>query len=169
MKDLSDFVAIGKDFGYEKAELRDFAQKQYDIYLNKLETEKEDGERERKEEELKKQNDYERELRLLDRKVKLAEAEQASSASSSRAVPAHVPRFNFSPFNDKNDNLDTWFSLFERQCSAFNVKDKDRKSHLLALFTGVYREAFLSLSADASYEEIRSNLLQRFNLTSNGY
>ena len=169
MKDLADFVALGKEFGFEKAELCAFAQKEYAIYLAKLQEEEEKRRKRDVEEEEKKDRDHERELRLLDRKVKLAEAEQASSGASGTVKPPHVPSFKFSPFNEKNDDLDTWFTLFERQCSTFGVKDKDRKSHLLSLFAGQYREAFLALSVDATYEEVRNSLLQRFNLTSNGY
>ena len=158
MKDLTDFVALGEKFGYEKAELREFAQKEYEKYLT-----------ETREEEDKKVRDHERELRLLERKLKLAEAEQASSPSSTSVRQPHVPNFKFSPFNEKNDDLDTWFTLFERQCKTFGIKDKDRKSHLLSLFAGQYREAFLSLSEDAPYEDVRNALLERFNLTTDEY
>ena len=59
--------------------------------------------------------------------------------------------------------------MFEKQCNAFGVKDRDRKAHLLSLFSGQFREALLTLEADASYDLVRAHLLQTFNLTKHDY
>ena len=149
MKDLSDFIAMGKEVGLPADKLLSFAESKYESYLKTLEIEKQEKEKERQAEEAK----FERELRLLERKAKIADAEKAAAESSgsggSRASP-HVPAFKFTPFNERSDDLDTWFTLFEKQCDAYRVKDNDRKAHLLSLFSGQCRQAFLSSDATAT-------------------
>ena len=172
MKDLGDFVTLGKEFSLSGDELFKFARNEYDSYLKSLEREKADMAAERAAEDERAQRAYERELRLLERRVQFSDNERATAEAtgggSTRSSP-HVPSFRFSAFNEKSDDLDTWFSLFEKQCNAFGVKDRDRKAHLLSLFSGQFREALLTLEADASYDVIRAHLLQTFNLTKHEY
>ena len=174
MKDLTDFVALGEKLGISGDKLLPFAEAKYDAYLKSCNEEKKlEAERAEKEAERAKAA-HERELRLLERRAQIAQDERAvaetAGAGGARSSPSpHVPSFRFTPFNDKSDDLDSWFTLFEKQCAAYNVKDRDRKAHLLSLFTGQYREAFLSLDADASYDSVRSHLLQTFNLTKHDY
>ena len=122
MKDLSDFIAMGKEVGLPADKLLSFAESKYESYLKTLEIERQEKDKE-----------HERELRLLERKAKIADAEKAAAESSgsggSRASP-HVPSFKFRPFNERTDDLDTWFTLFEKQCDAYIVKAKDKKAHL---------------------------------------
>jgi hypothetical protein len=167
MKDLFDYVALGKKLGYSGDDLEKYAEKRYKEYVTEEEKRKKEEE---KKEEKRKKDDEERELRLLDRRLKIAEEERKRAESSGAPAGAtrsspHVPAFRFTPFNEKSDDLDSWFTLFEKQCSAYGVKDNSRKAHLLSLFTGQYRDAFLSLDASATYQAVRAHLLQTFNLT----
>ena len=161
MKDYLDFVALGEKLGYSGDKLEKFADTKYSEYTKSVE-----------EHEQKSKDAYDREIRLLDRKAKIAESEktlvESTGNDGARSSP-HVPAFRFTPFNDKTDDLDSWFNLFEKQCTAYSVKDKDRKAHLLSLFSGQYRDAFLSLEASATYEIVRAHLLQTFNLTKHDY
>ena len=106
-------------------------------------------------------------MRLLDRKERIStnEATTASAAHDTTSRNPHVPSFRFTSFNEKLDDLDSWFSLFERQCDIYNVKDKDRKPHLMSLISGQCRQVFLSLDPNANYTTIKTALLQHFNLT----
>ena len=162
MKDLTDFVALGEKLGLKDDKLLTFAETKYDDYLKTLEKEAETA-----------QKNYERDMRVLEKREKVAEAERSavteSAGSGGARSSPHVPSFRFTPFNDKSDDLDSWFTLFEKQCGAYNVKEKDRKAHLLSLFSGQYRDAFLSLDADATFDAVRSHLLQTFNLTKHDY
>ena len=104
-------------------------------------------------------------MRLLERKAQISENEASTTASTSSSRNPHVPTFKFTPFNEKVDDLDTWFSLFERQCDIYNVKGKDRKPHLMSLISGQCRQVFLSLDVEADYKTIKDALLSHFNLT----
>ena len=173
MKDLSDFVAMGKEFGLVKDELRKFAESEYEKYevkaREKLRLEEEKHKRE-EEKHKREEESYAREMRLLERRAQISENERgAAEATGGTSRTPHTPTFKFTPFNEKNDDLDTWFSLFERQCTSYGVKDRDRKAHLLSLFSGQCRDAFLTLDPNASYDAVRSALLHRFNLTKHDY
>ena len=188
MKDLSDFVAIGEKFGLKKTELSDYAQSEFEKYVIQYENDRKEAkllreaeqarieqqarlEQDKLEQQAKLDQDrYEREMRLLERKAQLAENERSTvDDTSGNTRTPHMPTFKFTSFNEKNDDLDTWFSLFERQCISYGVKDKDRKAHLLSLFSGQCREAFLTIDPEATYSTVRSVLLQRFNLTKHDY
>ena len=128
MKDLSDFIAMGEKVGVPDDKLLSFAENKYENYLKALEVEaikeKELKEKERQEKEREFERErqiedakYEREMRLLERKAQIAANEKAVAESSgsggSRASP-HVPLFKFTPFNERTDDLDTRFMLFEK-------------------------------------------------------
>ena len=107
MKDLTDFVALGKDLGITSDKLLPFAEAKYDAYLKsynedkKLETERAEKEAERAERALKLENEradkeaerakaaHERELRLLERRAQIAQDERAvaETAGSGGRVP----------------------------------------------------------------------------------
>ena len=163
MKDLGDFVALGEKLGLSGDKLLKFAEAKHETYLADLAAEAE---------RVEKAN--ERELRLIERRVQYFDNEraiaEATGGGGTRHSPSpHVPSFKFSAFNEKSDDLDSWFLLFEKQCNAFGVKDRDKKAHLLSLFSGQYRDALLSLEADVSYDLVRAHLLQTFNLTKHDY
>ena len=177
MPSYNDFVSAGKDLGLAGSELKDFADSQYADFKKeeekkriveekKEEKKKIEEENKKKEEERREIDRFEREMRLLERKSKIEQSD--SSPSSSGKLP-HAPHFKFTPFNEKSDQLDTFFQHFEMQCSVFGVKEKERAAYLISLFSGQTREAFLKLAPTATYSEIKTALLQRFNLTTNDY
>ena len=176
MSSYIDFVSAGEKFGFTGSELKDWADKQFADYEKKIIEnerkkieEEERIERKKIEEEerldRREKEKFDREMRLLERKAKI---EQETPTSSGSRLP-HAPNFKFTPFNEKNDQLDTFFQHFEMQCSVFGVKEKERAAYLISLFSGQTREAFLKLPTTASYSEIKTALLQRFNLTTNDY
>ena len=88
MKDLTDFVAVGKELGLSGDKLFKFAKDEYDSYLQSLEKERAEiaAEAERAERakaaeaeraEQRAQAAYERELRLLDRRAQITDNERA--------------------------------------------------------------------------------------------
>ena len=38
-----------------------------------------------------------------------------------------APAFRFNSFNEKTDDLDSWFATFESQCEIFEVSDTDKR------------------------------------------
>ena len=54
-----------------------------------------------------------------------------------------APAFRFNNFNEKTDDLDSWFATFESQCEISEVSDTDKKAHL---FSGKYRDTFTSFA-----------------------
>ena len=63
IKDLTDFVAIGKDFGLSGDQLFKYANEEYEKYIARFEHEKQDEEKHRLDEEKR----FERKMGLLDR------------------------------------------------------------------------------------------------------
>ena len=129
MSSYIDFVSAGEKFGFTGSELKDWADKQFADYEKKIIEnerkkieEEERIERKKIEEEerldRREKEKFDREMRLLERKAKI---EQETPTSSGSRLP-HAPNFKFTPFNEKNDQLDTFFQHFEMQCSVFGVK-----------------------------------------------
>ena len=174
IKDLTDFINAGKEIYDDKIEIRKYAEAEYEKYLKRIEKEEEREEKKRKEEEEKEERSFQRELRLLDRKEKITENEIENNKTINQgnggdSRSPKTPGFKFNPFNEKNCDLDTWFNMFESQCSMYGVKDKDRKSHMMSLFSGQCLEALLSLDPKTEYDDIKTALLRRFNLTKHDY
>ena len=160
MKSLPDFIEIGKECGLKGDDLLTFARKELDAYEKKNEA--------YEKAELDK---YERELRLEERRLKRVEAENTSVGSNSAAAPGkpHAPNFKLEKFDEKKEDLDTWFTMFERKCSLFSIKEQDMKGHLYSCLTGKFAEALIAINDSLSYEETRNALLKRFNLTVDEY
>ena len=109
------------------------------------------------------------ELELLRENSSHADSMSPMGSQTSCNRSPRAPAFKFSCFNEKVDNLDSFFSLFEKQCAAFGVNDNDRTGHLLGLFTGKYRDTLLMFDVGDSYSYVRDNFLSTYNLTQNGY
>ena len=110
------------------------------------------------------------ELLTLEKKIQLAEIKEEGTEvhhSTGNRTP-RAPAYKFSHFNEKLEDLDTWFTVFEKQCKAFDVPDEDRKGHLFGLLSGKYRDTLLTLD-DETYEQIRNKMLKTYNLTADGY
>ena len=92
MKDLTDFVTLGKEFGLKDDKLLTFAESKYDSYLKSLDEERKLAERayeEKKLEAERAEKAHERELRLLERRAQIAQDERvvAKTAGSGGRVP----------------------------------------------------------------------------------
>ena len=181
MKDLEHFVKLGKkDFGLEGAELLKWATEQLDKTIAAREAEREHELKlvQSKEAEIAARDaerNHELKLKELDLEILRENSIRSDSSStnmenqtSSNRSP-RTPTFKFSCFNEKIDDLDSWFSLFEKQCVAFGVNENDRNGHLLGLFTGKYRDTLLTFNTNDSYTHVRDNMLHTYNLTQNGY
>ena len=160
MKSLPDFIEIGEKCGLKGEDLLTFARKELDAYKSELALEKKT--------ELDK---YERELRLEERRIKRVEAEKSSGGSNNAAAPGkpHAPNFKLEKFDDKKEDLDTWFTMFERKCSLFAIKEQDMKGHLYSCLSGKFAEALIAIDDSLTYEDTRNALLKRFNLTVDEY
>ena len=174
MKDLDHFVKLGKkEFNLEGAELQKWATEQFDKAIAAYEAEKKaEREHELKSKEAEREHELkmkELELELLrENSIRADSTSPIGSQTSCNRLP-RTPAFKFSCFNEKVDDLDSWFSLFEKQCAAFGVADNDRTGHLLGLFTGKYRDTLLTFDVSDSYSYVRDNFLSTYNLTQNGY
>ena len=93
----------------------------------------------------------------LEKKLELARLESSKgegSETNDSKSDKHAPRaplYKFTYFNDKTDDLDSFFDLFEKQCKAFGVPDRDRVSHLLGLLSGKYRDTLTRMDTDLTY------------------
>ena len=182
-----------KKSGLEGKELRDWATEQLHQYKENKREEAEKAERLRKEEkeeaerlriELERSKEEERkeaervhkrELELIEAKLELArlesnkgEGSQNNDSKSDKHAP-RAPLFKFTHFNDKTDDLDSFFDVFEIQCKAFGVKDTDKVSHLLGLVSGKYRDTLTRMDTDLTYSQVRDKMLRTYSLTTNGY
>ena len=129
-----------------------------------LRRQKED-ERKQKEDE-RKQKDFEREMRLLDRRAQVE--------ASGHTVPPEKdvkPRYKFPSFNEKVDKLDTFLVLYEKQALSNKIPKKDWPKHLIPLLSGKARDVFKEASEEtcSDYDRLKNALLERYNLTSDGY
>ena len=103
--------------------------------------------------------------------LELKRLEQASKSPSEGTEKGIGAKFKFQPkpFNEKVDDLDTWFDCFERQASFCKIGDETKKLYLYDCFRGRFATALMSTKTDASYASIKATMLANFNLTSNDY
>ena len=167
MTSLAAFIAIGKECGLEGDKLLVFAKAELKAEEIKVKEAEEKAEAKAKAEEIRAKEAFDRELRLEERRLQRAEAEKGTSA----AAPSkpHAPNFKLDKFDDKKDDLDNWFGIFERRCKMFSIKGNDMKAHLYSCLSGKYAEALLAIDESLSYVDTRNALLQRFNLTIDEY
>ena len=106
----------------------------------------------------------EHEIEMLKQKKELLELEKGKSQKAPDA-----PRHRFPTFNEKTDDLDTFFQPFECQAKLLKVNESELKSYLLSCLSGKAREIFNSLPFESDYESTKNVLLQRYNFTPNEY
>ena len=171
MASLADFIAIGKECGLIGDKLLAFAEAKLEAAEKKAKELEEKQEKKAKELEEKKEKEakeaFERELRLEERRLQRAEIEKGTSTTA--PGKPHAPNFKLDKFDDKKDDLDNWFGIFERRCKMFSIKDNDMKAHLYSCLSGKYAEALLAIDESLSYVNTRNALLKRFNLTVDEY
>ena len=166
---MVEFVQAGKELGYEGKELREWAQQQLHDFKaferEKLEHERESKKLEHERELESKRLDHERELELIKEKKNLLSLEKKETSKKSHDAPRH----RFPIFNEKSDDLDSFFQVFECQAKLLHVDDSELKSYLLSSLSGKAREIFNSLSFDTDYKDTKKVLLNKFNFTPNFY
>ena len=61
--------------------------------------------------------------------------------------------------------------MFESQCKGkgFGVSDGEKRTHLLGLFTGKYRQTLITIDEDQKYTSIRDTVVLTYNLNTDGY
>ena len=111
--------------------------------------------------------DQEIKLKTLENQNKPEVKHDQNTQSSNNKNKGPNPKLTI--FNEKIDQLDLWFDIFDRQCKLLKVSDEDKISHLMATFHGKYLSAILAIKENSSYEEIRSSMLITFNLTANDF
>ena len=194
MKDLEYYTRIGKeDFELKGTELRQWVseqmklerkheeeeaakKRQHELELARTKDEeaekvREEAEKVREEAERVRQHDSE----MMQAQLELArlagmkgEELEINSSKSGKHAP-RAPAFKFSSFNDKVDDIDLFFDLFEKQCEAFGVPEGDRLSHLYGLFSGKYKDTLVTIETGSTYSQVRDKMLRTYNLTTNGY
>ena len=139
---MVEFVQAGKELGYEGKELREWAQQQLHEFKaferEKLEHERESKKLEHERELESKRLDHERELELIKEKKNLLSLEKKETSKKSHDAPRH----RFPIFNEKIDDLDSFFQAFECQAKLLHVDDSELKSYLLSSLSGKAREIF---------------------------
>ena len=162
---LLDFVKNGKELELSGADLKEWAETEYEKYVAAEEKKKEveekrliaeekrliaeeKREKEKLEAEVKREKEkfeaeekrekekFERELRLLERKAALAQNEQTSG------VVKQFKQYKFSLFKHETDDVNTFFLSFERQCALYELKRETWPVHLLPLLSGSCRDIF---------------------------
>ena len=79
MKDLLDFIAVGKELGHTGDKLEKYAETKYEAYLKAIERE---AQVEAEKAENLAQKNYERDMRVLEKREKVAEAERSAVTES---------------------------------------------------------------------------------------
>ena len=170
-----DFINAGKSIGLEGKQLRDWADEELHKFKEDEKLKREDEKLKREDDKLKREDDKlkreddrlkrEHEIEMLKQKKELLELEKGKSQKTTPDAPRH----RFPTFNEKTDDLDTFFQSFECQANLLNVNKSELKSYLLSCLSGKAREIFNSLPFDSDYESTKNVLLQRYNFTPNEY
>ena len=193
VKDLSDFVALGKECGLSGEALVNFAENKLKEYKDdlrdrraierdvakearaietaKIEAEKAEREAARAIETAKIEAERAEREAARAHELELRRLEQVSKPSIEGKEKGIGAKFKFQPkpFNEKVDDLDTWFDCFERTSEYCNIDDETKKLYLYDCFRGRFATALMSTKTDATYASIKATMLANFNLTSNDY
>ena len=185
-KDLSDFVALGKECGLKEDALMKFANEKLVEYNNNL-RDKRAADRETaklaKEAEIEAARiaaEHELEMARVkqeaeriakEHELELAKLSQPTVAGDVKTVKNHQNAFKFKPkpFNERLDSLDSWFDIYDRQAEFCNLSSETKKLFLYDCFHGKYSDSLLATDKNASYEDIKKSMLANFNMTANDY
>ena len=173
IKCLEDFVALGEKCGLSGTDLITFAKNELKEYHDQLRDSRAAAKAERAAAaaiETARIEAAEREA-IRSHELELKKLEQVSKSPSEGTEKGIGAKFKFQPkpFNEKVDDLDTWFDCFERQASFCNISDETKKLYLYDCFRGRFATALMSTKTDASHASIKATMLANFNLTSNDY
>ena len=196
MDKANQFLEFGKKLGLEGVELREYVSGREKEEKQRVQEERE---REREEKEIERQLAREKEdkaredrmferdfkrleiekqekekeikLALLDKEIELERAKKLSVSSVKVSSEAKAKMPKLPNFNDKQDSMDAYLKRFER--FAGNVEwDRDNwATHLSALLQGKALDVYsrLSITDSLDYDALKEALLQRFQLTEEGF
>ena len=153
---LIDFLDRGKELRLSEDKLRVWAETEYNKYLANIEAETKRADAA-----------LEREMRLIERKIALANAEGKDSNNDSQSGPHS--RYKFSSFDEKKEDINSFLNAFERQCTLYKLKEQSWPMYLMPLLSGTCRDVFFNLPQDSDYKAIKHALLAKFNQTKENY
>lgn len=153
MEVLKELTEQGKVLGYEGEALQEFVSKQQDKLREERLFER-DCEREQREIELRRLE--------LEQKYKYESQLDTNIKSKGPKIP---------PFDEGRDDMDAYLRRFERYAIANSWKREHWGLHLSALLKGKALEVFSRMPVGDSlvYDKLKTALLQRFNLTADGF
>lgn len=169
---LSEIIAAGKELGYTDQELKDYVKEQQDRLRDEriLLREREKDERA-----------YRLELERLDQAVKLKEIESkhelemkmsqgnVKSVDTDSGIKARMPKI--SPFDERHDEMDSYLRRFERYATVQHWERNTWATSLSALLCGKALDVYALMSSETAqnYDELKSALLRRYDLTEDGF
>ncbi len=185
MATLKELIELGKELGYEGIDLQKFVAEQQEKEREErrkereLQREKEEQERQlqREREEREQQREMEEKERerrheLEMKKLELQERERQSPLNSSvtettsgRSIP------KLPVFDDSKDEIDSYLQRFERFAQNQKWERAEWATYLSALRSGPALEVNSRMRHEDAqdYYKLKKQLLQRYDLTDNGY
>ena len=158
---MDKLIAAGKELGLEGEELRKFVTEQQAL-------EKEDRATKAASEKLRLEVEKEESLRQLEIKKLELELARAGTAST-LSIRGKSPRLP--AFVDGKDELNSYLLRFERFATVNKWEKTDWATTHRALLTGRALEVYSRLSDEAAgdYDQLKQTLLNRCDLTEEGY
>lgn len=169
---LSEIIVAGKELGYTDQELKDYVKEQQDRLRDEriLLREKEKEERA-----------FRLELERLDQVVKLKEIENkheleikmsqgnVKSVDTDSGIKARMPKIP--PFDERHDEMDSYLRRFERYATVQKWDRNTWATSLSALLCGKALDVYALMSSETAqnYDELKSALLRRYDLTEDGF
>ena len=145
-------------------------ERERDKHRERAERER-DKERERgreKEERIREEREKERKHELELAKLRAA---SENSSESGRFRQAAVTGPKMPTFDEEKDKMDAYIKRFERHARLNELPEHQWAGHLSALLTGKALETYSRLSEEQAeqYDDLKTALLERYGLTSEGY
>ncbi|PIK41284.1 hypothetical protein BSL78_21861 [Apostichopus japonicus] len=181
MDRLQQCLTLGRELGLEGDGLIKFAQEQQ--ALEREERRVERGEKQKAFERQEQDKAIEREheerererahaLEMKEYELKIAESRQNTQSTDSNDTVRTIPKLPKLPqFRDRFDDLDAYLLRFERFATSCGWLESNWALSLSALLTGRALEIYsrLPVATATDYEQLKSALLQSYQLTEGGY
>ena len=178
MEQLEKLTILAKEIGLEGKELQDFIRDERMAFREKQqydrEREKEQYDRERE----KEQYDKEYEMEHLKEKDKIRQHElelaklrleesmhQHSYSEQSSRIKVKAAKLPY--FEEKQDNIDSYLTRFEKYHVTMKTPKEDWAIHLATLLKGKALEVYTRMSSEEgnNYDAVKMALLRRYQLT----
>ena len=171
MENLDKIIAAGKSLGLEGDKLLQFVHKREE----KEQKEKSDAlareERMKDREQKKLEKEAQIKLEMINKEIELQKV-RAETTPPPQPVPdakAKIPKLP--PFNEQRDNMDAYLKRFERFAESAGWDRSRWATNLSALLQGTALDVYSRLSGTEAldYDILRTSLLNRFQLTEEGF